>query len=338
MLSHISNVFNYSNFNKLHQQNNNTNNIKFGNRQLTTDILELSNDKLEKTNKTNDVKKVKIKDLNNNIVNAEIIKSGDKLVKRFDLLVNNENLGFAVASKGNDNTFWLHQLFTRENDKRSYKGTGTELLKCVIEESKKQGFDGAVKVFADHGTKSPLVFYYKSNFITPEDKDACIQYAIRNNVPIQNVMSTSLSGIMTLDEKSADAFLEGTRLYLNRTCKKIGEKEIDGQIYSANLIEAPQKNTYYLLIANEDVKEGIATFSATLKKVENEGKNHFEITKLHEYDSYNLKEEINFILNSIKKEAKTIGFEKITIANDLDIKTKNIIKKYKKITGSSSAN
>ena len=175
------------------------------------------------------VRNVTIKDLDGNDVNATIIEETyhshfAHKEKKFILKVNGEQIGYAVVVDDNDNDkLFLNDLYTEEHNYRKYKGAGTELLKSAVNESIKRGYNGKIKVNASHGACSPLPFYYKNNLIIkrpddvelygfPQNKNAIIQYAIENNIPVDNMLfEFDRQTFMNLDEKGAKAFLEGKK-------------------------------------------------------------------------------------------------------------------------------
>ena len=242
-----------------------------------------NSDTFEKSTDTRSYK-VKIKDLDGNDVDAiiyETIPENAKLCgneKHFDIYIKGQRLGYALVQDTISKKPYLNlvYLYTQEHEERTYKGMGTELLKCVVKESYKRGYKGNVHVNAQHSAYSPLIFYYKNNFICPKSEEAelyghlecCnapIQYAIKNNLPIDSILG-NMGRTLILDEEGAKAFLKGEKLYKERFCKKINETAIRDQKYSASFVQSPYKDEYFLFIANEDRKTYKAELALVLKK------------------------------------------------------------------------
>lgn len=206
------------------------------------------------------IKTVKIEDTNGNKIEAVIKEEKDrtnlpdKNPKTISININGKKLGYAAMydSKQKDKLY-LKELYTEENLTRHYKGAGTELLKCVVEESKKRGYNGKVNLCAEN-FPPPFVFYYKNNFTVPPEisqYNAAIDYAARNNTPVENLLPEGLSSLnMELDEKGAEALLKAKRLFEERTFKTIAKTNIGGKQYEANFIEAEDGN-FYLQIINK---------------------------------------------------------------------------------------
>ncbi len=118
---------------------------------------------------------VSLKDYNGNEVKAVLIHN--KRSKSMYLTRGQDVLGGAIYSisnapmKGNNypdyyrnkKYLFINQIYSH----KKYKGIGTELIKKLVEESKKQGFEGRICLNAST-TKpekgSPIPFYYKLGF------------------------------------------------------------------------------------------------------------------------------------------------------------------------------
>ncbi len=179
-----------------------------------------------------EIKRVKIKDVNDNPVEAVIASlkpergrmleqafGGDS--KEFRIFVGDklgyiEVFGTKDDNINKDRGLYVKEFYTEENNLRHYKGAGVELLKCAVEESKKRGFGGKIHLTASN-VPPPFVFYYKNNFIPEECADkyfAAIDYAARKNIPISRILPKYVTNIdMKLDEKGAEAFLNNQRLF-----------------------------------------------------------------------------------------------------------------------------
>ena len=289
------------------QQNNNVFSPNFGNtHQLDNDTLELSSKK---------TKKVTIKDKSGNNIEIDIQRANldDDILYR--TLVEGKR-AYAVVSPGNDgNGLYLSHLYNYAKD--THRGVGTELLKCAVEESQNRGYKGKLNVYAANGKYSPFAFYYKNNFIfrKGDRRDAIVQYAVRHNIPVCKLIPEYDSqAMMYLDEKSANKFLEGNRSYKERTFEEVLKKSVNGNDYSANFIQSPYENQYYLLIAKSNEKiinknQHIPTFVMTLNEKTNEnGKKCLEISAINNYWDCELKQ--NFIIEALSKIEQEKGYEK----------------------------
>lgn len=310
-------------------------NVKLkNNRNFSPAFKGLEEDTFEVKNKT---KPVKIQDISGRSVDA-VIEDSDFVYsdifsddKKFSIIVNGQELGFALVRDNDQKTALdLFSLHTEDYDNKTYRGAGTELLKCAVNESMKRGYNGRIETWASNSKYSPLAFYYKENFIVPsfskyapesfnQKHNAAIEYAISNNIPVQDVLPFSYrKGHMLLDEEGAKALLEEKRLYEDRTFEKIEQKNIDGVNYSANFIQSPLDSEYFIFIANEDAKTQKAEFVATVREKENEnGVKHFILCDMFSYGD-NKKNDSDFALDTAEKISRDKGFEQPTVAKTLN--------------------
>lgn len=220
-----------------------------------------SKDRFESQN-IQKIKTVKIKDLQGKPIKAIITKEPYNDTtgflgtdpKKFTLRVDGAQLGYAITYNSKYDDIFVKELFCEENKFRHYKGAGTELLKCIVEESYKQGYNGKVHLKASH-VPVPFAFYYKNNFkgYGPlAHYNAAIEYSIRSGTPISSLVPDSSTCLtMKLDEKEAKAFKRGKRLHQSRFFKTVLEKDIKNKKYVANLIESPNEGEFYFQVVNE---------------------------------------------------------------------------------------
>ena len=252
-------------------------------------------------------------------------------------MVNSEQIGYMDVQDSLDkDILQVPYLYTQEHKSRKYKGAGTQLLKCAVEESIKRGYNGKLKLQASHSACSPMVFYYKNNFVIPRPSDcrlygyenchnAVIEYAIANNIPIDNLLpETKRSAFMKLDEQGAKAFLQGKQLYKERSVEKLAEKNIDDENYSANLIKSPNSGEYFLLIVNENSGNLKADLVITLQeKTDENNVKHLKICDICEYE-FSDNEDMNFAFETVEKLAQEKGYDKTTVTSDLNRRAKRL--------------
>ena len=297
----------------------------------------LDEDKFEFSTK---ITPVKIQDISGNPIDAVIEEKNvsDKETipdnKKFSLMVNGKELGYAtVRDNDRQNALDLYSIYTEEYDNKNYKKAGTELLKQAVNESIKRGYNGRIETWASNKSYSPVGFYYKENFIVPpfseystciytQRHNAAIEYSIANNIPVQNVLPYSYrKGQMKLDEQGAKALLDGKRLYEDRIFEKIEQKNINGTNYSANFIQSPLENEYFVFIANEDAEEDKAEFVVTLHEKENKnGQKQFVVCDMFNYNKEN-NDCKDFALEMTEKISREKGYEQPIITNELNNET-----------------
>lgn len=286
---------------------------------------------------SSNVQKVKIKDISGSDKEAVITKSAEEGhsgddSEKFVISADGKNLGYAVVKNSrNKKELNLFHLYTEEHASRHYKGAGTELLKCAVKESINRGYNGKTRLYASHAEYSPLVFYYKNNFIVEKSAsgyiyelnhnlNAAIHYAALNNLPIYDVLPYSCSQtFMYLDEKGAEAFLDGKRLYENRTAEKLSSKEINGVSCTASLIQSPYENEYYLLVTEDEPEKKKAMFAVTLEEKEaDEGGKYFEIKDLYNYEQGG-KKHCAFALETLGRLSEEKGYKKEALSPKMGI-------------------
>lgn len=279
--------------------------------------------------KSPEIKKVKIQTKDGAPIDAEITKSslddsrvmapkGSKPVQFTMNRGNGRYNYYAIAHGTNEKTgFHLDELYADEIFSRKYKGVGTELLKCVVEESKKRGFKGLVNVGASN-FPPPFAFYYKNNFKVISNysyQNAAIEYAIRNNVPITSVIDSSISALpMQLDPKEADAFLNNKRTHEERMYETIDTKEIDGEEREVNLIQAPSglDEEYYLQIINKSQEDHKQVYIACLREqIDENGDKYLEVFNIN--DIWGQIEDEEYGNEMIEKAAEKLGYDKVVI-------------------------
>lgn len=262
-------------------------------------------------------KNVLIQDIKGNPVEAVIVEEmpEDKLKlygknpKKFTINVNDKQLGYAILYDSKDKgSVYLKELYTEENLRRHYKNAGTELLKCVVAESKKRGFGGAVILTASN-SPPPFVFYYKNNFKVSYDiscYNAAIDYAAKNNIPVYRILPDTLSALpMELDENGAVAFLRGERLYEKRNTSIILEKTAGDCKFQANYIESPYKNENYFQVLDLNSKHNKQCFVARVKKEQDNGNEYLKLMDVD--DCYCYGSSKTFTKTAIKALEQKLG-------------------------------
>ena len=145
--------------------------------------------------------------------------------------VNGKNVGIMRLSY-KENEAYIDSLKTAEHSERKFKGIGTEFLKIAVEKSMEKGHKGRVSILAAH-TPSPALFYFKNNFRTRATLcnsglyDAMMDYSVRTNNDVERFSKMMKTYYMELDEKGAQALLNGKRLYKNNSSGVIFKKMID---------------------------------------------------------------------------------------------------------------
>lgn len=188
------------------------------------------------------IKNIIIKDNEGNDIEAELIKVLPKNGRKGLLIrLDGEVLGVLkylrnYASKSLE----VAHLRTTENKDREFKGIGTELLKQAVIESKNEGFEGRLTLFAMH-TPPPVCFYYKNNFrmqeIRNKKRQPVIRYSCKNNINLSDVNEIyNRRGFnMKLSKKGANALLEGERFvdrdnFMTKILDKITDKIVSRKI------------------------------------------------------------------------------------------------------------
>jgi len=282
----------------------------------------LKHDTFEKSE--NPSKKILIKDLDNNLIEAQIEKENQEdlkssYIKAKDVVqyifnINNNQYGYSICSTNKDeNSLILEQLYTRTPKMRQYKNAGTELLKKNVEESIKRGLKGKIELTASH-FPPPFVFYYKNNFhvVNSENMRHCsqrfnaaIDYAARNNISISNVIPADITSLsMELNESEAKALLENKRLYEDRIFKTIKQKKFKHFHYSINFIQSPYQNEYFFQVINDDLnsRKQVIVITAHLEEDE-QGKKYFKIIDIDDDCCYD-ENILDWLLKEINKYSK----------------------------------
>ena len=297
-----------------------TSQIKNQNRLNFCALRSLTKDTFE----TSTIKTAVIEDVKGNKIKAAIKEEKDKTnlsdknPKTISINIGDKKLGHAVMydTKQKD-ALYLKELYTEENFARHYIGAGTELLKCAVEESKKRGYSGRITLCAEN-SPPPFVFYYKNNFTAaPEVSlyNAAIDYAARNNIPVEKLLPEGLLSLdMELDEKGAEALLEGERLFEERMFKTIAKTNIGGKLYEANFIES-QNGDFYLQILNNSSASRKQPWSAKGEIAQSkDGAKYVRIYCID--DIYADKKVKEFAKNSIKILANNLGIENFKICEE----------------------
>ncbi len=295
----------------------NKNNISFcGVRFLSKDVFEKS-----------PIKTVTIKDVKGNNVDAVIQEEFYKddtgffgtNSKMLSLNVDGKKLGHTIMyDSKNGDELYVKELYTEENFRRHYKGAGTELLKCLVEESKRRGHKGKISLNASN-FPPPFVFYYKNNFQVASEFPqyaAAIDYAARNNVSVSKLLPDGMSALaMWLDEKGAEAFLAGERLYEQRNSVTIAKTNINNKEFEANCTEG-QDGDFYFQIINKNANRRQQIWFAAGKIVENQNKE--KIMQLFPMNDnfYTVKKIQEFAKESIEIFSKKLCIDKVEIIEE----------------------
>ena len=257
---------------------------------LISDVFQRSSDSKNK--------KVKVKNLKGEEVEATITKTTPALARnanqltKYTISIGNYEKGKAVISPNFNDGVFLTRLHTERNPKREYKGLGTELIKHVVQESIQKGKDGTITTCAHYENEPPFKFYFKNNFKILDYDSLDVDYQRLYNAPLQYAVTydkdifdiipkNNDTFYMKLDEKGAQALLEGKRLADSRICDIVATTEIDYELYSAQFIESPYEGEFFLQVLNEDMDEEKLCYIASLKPFEDEnGQKHFQINEV----------------------------------------------------------
>ncbi len=300
-----------------------------GHKHLENDTFECSK---------NEIYKTKIKDLKGNEIEAQIVetKSDNPFLEgretKFTMNVDGKYLGYAIVQDNRKkDKLELVQLYTEENEHRSHKGAGVELLKRAVTESQKRGYDGAISLHASH-TPSPVAFYYKNNFVIPAPKNdnilyqaqnASIQYSISNNIPFDKMVFPPYnSAYMELTPGASKAFMRGEKLYKERIFETIDEKNIDGNTYDTTFIQSPNEKEYFVLATNKTSKTCKANLVVVLKEKEENNKKYFVIRDFFDYCADD--GVMDFALQSVRKLQQQGKCDEILISKDMSRYSKRL--------------
>jgi len=257
---------------------------------LISDVFQRSSD--------NKNKKVTVKNLKGEDIDATITKTIPPLKTnihqsvKYTISIDNDAKGKAIIEANRDNSVYLTRLHTERTSQREYKGLGTQLIKHIVQESIRKGKNGTITTCAYYGNEPPFKFYFKNNFkISDYDSldidyqrlyNAPLQYAVTYNKNIFDIIPKNNDTFyMELDEKGAQALLEGKRLADSRICDSIATTIIDDELYSAQFIESPYEGEFFLQVLNEDMDEEKLCYIASLRPFEDEdGQKHFKINEV----------------------------------------------------------
>ena len=213
-------------------------------------------------------------------------------VKKYTIYIDNRDKGHLTLDGCDMDSLYMSHLSTERNSNRHYKGLGTELIKCAVNESKKKGKHGAITTCAHFYKEPPFLFYFKNNFKIidsdcldidyPKLFNAPLQYAFKyNKHPFELIPEEIDTFYMKLDACGADALLEGKRLANSRICDTVDITMIDDELHSAQFIESPFENEYFLQVLNENEDSEKLCYIASLEPYEDEnGKKHFKINEV----------------------------------------------------------
>ena len=141
--------------------------------------------------------KVSLKDIDNNPISAILVKTG-KTSK--SIFYNGISLGNCTFSECNARIngenypdFYKGKPYLFINSivsNKQYKGIGTELIKSIVRESKRRGFEGRVCLNAsvvEPKLGSPIPFYSKLGFEASDiNKQIIIDYVMKNDLQLPN--------------------------------------------------------------------------------------------------------------------------------------------------------
>ena len=159
--------------------------------------------------------KANLKDFNNNLISAVIVKTGksSKSIYHNGISLGNCNFSECNAKISGENypEFYKGKPYLFINSiasSKKYKGIGTELVKSVVRESKRRGFEGRVCLNAsvvEPELGSPIPFYSKLGFEASDiNKQIIIDYTLRNNLELPKNCE---SATMFLPKKAIDKLL-----------------------------------------------------------------------------------------------------------------------------------
>ncbi|MBR2068673.1 MAG: GNAT family N-acetyltransferase [Candidatus Gastranaerophilales bacterium] len=285
------------------------------------------------------IQKVTIKDLDDNDIEALVVEKESKNPeltgneKDLELYVQGERVAYAILQ----DTFAkdclrVAELYADEHKYRRYKGIGTQLLKLAVLESQKRGYGGNIVLEASHSAYSPLAFYYKNNFVIPrlgcksikhfpEKYNCAIDLAVREGEYVGKYLPIyQLSANMHLYEKDAKALLKGKRLYKDRKCELLSQKEFNGMNYSAYFFQSPYENEFFTAIVNNDAKKNKVASISTLYLKENEQKQkYFEVQEIDDCMNHrNRKEVKQYMFDTLDNLAQKFNYAPTQYNLDVD--------------------
>ena len=159
--------------------------------------------------------KVNLKDFENNPISAVIIKTGKTSKSMFHkgLSLGNCNFSECSAKINGDNypDFYKGKPYLFINSlasSKKFKGIGTELVKSVVRESKRRGYEGRVCLNAsvvEPEFGSPIPFYSKLGFQSSDlNKQIIIDYVMKNDLSLPD---NCQSATMFLPKEAIDKLL-----------------------------------------------------------------------------------------------------------------------------------
>lgn len=148
--------------------------------------------------------KVNLKDFDNNQIPAIVVKTGKSSKSIFHNGISLGNCNFsecsAKISGENYPEYYKGKPYLFINSiasNKQFKGIGTELIKSVVRESQRRGFEGRVCLNASVVSPelgSPIPFYSKLGFEASDiNKQIIIDYVLKNNLKLpENCQSATM--------------------------------------------------------------------------------------------------------------------------------------------------
>ena len=218
-----------------------------------------------------------------------------------------------VMDAQNDDSLYLSALFLKNKASDKYRGIGSELLKCAVQESINRGYKGKISLLASY-QPAPFVFYYKNNCKICNELELlnpALDYAAKNDLDIEALIPPIINICeMELDEKGAEAFLKGQRLYERRPSCNISKKNINGTNYLANLVQF-NDNKFYIQVLDNDSKYNKLKTAASVEVKEDDKGKYLEVYYLQNAFVESNKDSIKYLNESIRLFAKTLEIARI---------------------------
>ncbi|MBE7706576.1 MAG: GNAT family N-acetyltransferase [Cyanobacteria bacterium SIG30] len=255
------------------------------------------------------------------ILDAEIIEvplKRDKSlppVRKYSLRVDDKEIGSCFFNAyPNGKYIYIQDLKTQEHAFREYRGAGTALIKEVIKESKRQGYDGKVHLCCYHDP-SPCAFYYKNNFVAVNKHDSLnvvFDYIARNNLGADKFPITNLGIPMEIDPKSADKLLKGDRIYEDLESTEISRKMIlSDRCMVIGMPSRAFRDVGSVALLNFDDKNACAKIACHVCRSDNNKLMLYDFRKCEPSD-----DEMYYFLSAMEKEAKRLGYKGTIVIED----------------------
>lgn len=261
------------------------------------------------------------------VILVENQKSSSPFISRFEDLAMIEDECCGVLNfemfEGED-VLWVSSLASKLHPKtgKKLKGLGTQMLKHVVRESQKNGYNGAVGLSACNEVP-PFVFYYKNNFLPltngPANYNlAAIHYAAKTDTPVERLVPAYLRSIeMQISPENAKLFLEGRRIIDDKICKKIRTGFIGGRFVDFNQLEIGKTKDEFVINAVDTMAKESGQLSSCCARFSqnSRGEKIIELRSFYTNTENERKLKIG-TYKTAKKIAKSMGIKKVILSKE----------------------